>query len=179
MNMNEFRGLAARIEQHMQQLASEGVTGAPEIFNRMVGYVPDLHQIWVNTSDQQLMSLAREFPGFYRYARIVEDASEAERKKASRSYDGIEKVSELHRQTGERLLTTAAMLEHGFQAFRASGLSVFDNSIKELNIKHKQWISDLNDFKNSLRDHGVDPRTQGYVEQVFENLSERIRQAAH
>jgi len=40
-----------------------------------MGYVPDLHKIWVGTSDQQLMALSNEFPGFYRYALIMEEAS--------------------------------------------------------------------------------------------------------
>ena len=48
--------------------------------------MPDLHKIWVGTSDQQLMALSNEFPGFYRYALIMEEASEAERNKASRPY---------------------------------------------------------------------------------------------
>ena len=51
-----------------------------------MGYVPDLHKIWVGTSDQQFMALSNEFPGFYRYALIMEEASEAERNKASRPY---------------------------------------------------------------------------------------------
>jgi len=38
-----------------------------------MGYVPDLHKIWVGTSDQQLMALSNEFPGFYRYALIMEE----------------------------------------------------------------------------------------------------------
>ena len=54
-----------------------------------MGYVPDLHKIWVGTSDQQLMALSNEFPGFYRYVLIMEEASEAERNKASRPYDGM------------------------------------------------------------------------------------------
>jgi hypothetical protein len=29
-----------------------------------MGYVPDLHKIWVGTSDQQLMALSNEFPEF-------------------------------------------------------------------------------------------------------------------
>ncbi len=39
----------------------------------MMGYVPDPHKIWVGTS---------EFPVFYRYALIMEEASEAGRTKA-------------------------------------------------------------------------------------------------
>ena len=42
--MNEFRQLAARIDQHMQQLAAQGVSETQAIINRMVGYVPDLSQ---------------------------------------------------------------------------------------------------------------------------------------
>jgi hypothetical protein len=61
MSMNEFRRLAARIDQHMQQLAAEGVSEAHAIINRMMGYVPDLHRIWVGTSDQQLMTATRHF----------------------------------------------------------------------------------------------------------------------
>jgi len=63
--MDEFRRLAAKIDQHMQQLSAEGVNDAPAIINRMMGYTPDLHKIWVGTSDDQLIALSNEFPGFY------------------------------------------------------------------------------------------------------------------
>jgi len=89
MSMNEFRRLAANMDQHMQRLFAENVTDAHAIINRMMGYVPDLHKIWVGTSDVQLMALSNEFPGFYRYALIMEEASEVERNKASRPYDGM------------------------------------------------------------------------------------------
>jgi hypothetical protein len=86
-----------------------------------MGYVPDLHKIWVGTSDQQLMALSNEFPGFYRYTLIMEEASEAERHKASRPYDGMAGFSEEHKQRAAQLLVTAANLERGYQAFRGSG----------------------------------------------------------
>ena len=92
MSMNEFRRLAAKIDQHMQQLAAEGVNDAPAIINRMMGCVPDLHKIWVGTSDDQLMALSDEFSGFYRYALVMEEASEAERNKPSRPYDGMSQL---------------------------------------------------------------------------------------
>ena len=37
MSMNEFRRLAAKIDQHMQQLADQGVSEAHAIINRMLG----------------------------------------------------------------------------------------------------------------------------------------------
>ena len=72
MSMNEFRRLAAKMDQHMQQLSAQGVNDAHAIINRMMGYVPDLHKIWVGTSDDQLIAPSNEFPGFYRYPLIME-----------------------------------------------------------------------------------------------------------
>ena len=133
MSMHEFRRLAAKMDQHMQQLSAQGVNDAHAIINRMMGYVPDLHKIWVGTSDDQLIALSNEFPGFYRYAPILEEASEAERNKASRPYDGMAQFSEHHKQLAAQLPTTAATLERGYQAFRGSGnLQVFQlNSSRE------------------------------------------------
>jgi hypothetical protein len=37
MSMNEFRRLAAKIDQHMQPLGAQGVSEAHAIINRMLG----------------------------------------------------------------------------------------------------------------------------------------------
>jgi hypothetical protein len=179
MSMNEFRRLAAKIDQHMQQLAAQGVCEAHTIINRMMGYVPDLHKIWVGSSDQQLMALSHEFPGFYRYARIMEEASEAERNKASRPYDGLTEFSEEHKQRVGQLLTMAATLERGYQAFHGSGgLQIFQPQLSELNKLHRQWLADLDHFKNSLRALGVEPKAMEYVNEAFGRLVERIKKLA-
>lgn len=52
MSMNEFRRLAAKIDQHMQQLSAQGTSEAHAIINHMMGYVPDFHKIGVGTSDR-------------------------------------------------------------------------------------------------------------------------------
>jgi hypothetical protein len=179
MSMNEFRRLAAKIDQHIQQLSAQGVNDPPAIINRMMGYVPDLHRIWVGASDDQLIALSNEFPGFYRYAFIMEEAFEAERNKASRPYDGIGKVPEQHKQLATQLLTTAATLERGYQAFRGSGnLQVFQPQVNELNLLHRQWLSDLESFKNSLRALGTEPKTLECVNEAFGRLAERIKKLA-
>jgi hypothetical protein len=54
----------------------------------LMGYTPELHQIWTGTTDKELMALTREYPGFYRYALIMETAFEQESQKPSRPYDG-------------------------------------------------------------------------------------------
>ena len=179
MRMNEFRRLAAKMDQHMQQLAAEGVNDAPAIIHRMMGYVPDLHQIWVGTTDHQLMALSHEFPGFYRYALIMEEAFEAERQKASRPYDGLAPLSEPHQQRAAHLLTTAATLERGYQALLGRGnRQGVQSQAHEMDKLHQQWLSDLERFKSALRAQGAAPRALEYVNEAFGHLAERIKQLA-
>ena len=65
------------MDQHMQQLDAQGVNDAPAIINRMMGYVPDLHNIWLGPSDDQLIALSNDLPGVDRYPSTMEGASEA------------------------------------------------------------------------------------------------------
>jgi len=179
MPMNEFRQLAAKIDQHMQQLSAQGVSEPNAIINRMMGYVPDLHKIWVGTSDDQLIALSNEFPGFYRYALIMEEASEAERNKVSRPYDGMPQFSDQYKQLGTQLLTTAATLEHSYQTLRGSGNpQAYQSQINELDKLHRQWLSDLENFKNSLRAQDTEPRVLEYVNEAFGLLAKRIEKLA-
>ena len=67
------------------------------------------------------MALSNEFPKFYRYAFLMEEASEPEGNRGSRSYDGMAQFSEQHKQLVAQLLATAATLERGYQAFLGSG----------------------------------------------------------
>jgi len=144
-----------------------------------MGYVPDVHKIWVGTADDQLMALSNEFPGFYRYALIMEEASAAERSKASRPYDGMAPLSEQHKQQGAQLLTTAATLERGYQALLGSGnRQVVQPQVNELDKLRQQWLSDLESFKSSLHAQGAEPMALAYVNEVFGRLAERTKKLA-
>ena len=179
MRMNEFRRLAAKMDQHMHQLAAQGVNDASVIIHRMMGYMPDLHRIWVSTSDEQLMALSRELPGFYRYALIMEEASEAERQKPSRPYDRMAVFSEHHQQVGAQLLTMATALERDYQALQGMGhLDAFRSQRDALDRRHRQWLADLEGFKRSLRAQGAAPQALASVDEAFGHLAERIRQLA-
>jgi hypothetical protein len=109
----------------------------------------------------------------------MEEASEAERHKASRPYDGIAEFSEQHKQMAAQLLTTAATLERGYQAFLGSGnRQVFQPQVKELDTLHRQWLSDLESFKSALHEQGTEPMALEYVNEAFGRLAERIKTLA-
>lgn len=86
------------------------------------------------------MALCRDFPEFYRYARLMEEASEAERHKPSRPYDGMAPFSEQDKQRAARLLTTAATLERGYQMLGKSGSQL---PIKEMDERYRQWLFEV------------------------------------
>ena len=66
-----------------------------------------------------------------------------------------------------------------YQAFRGSGnLQVFQPQVNELGRLHRQWLSDLDGFKNSLRAQGAEPKALEYVNEAFGRLTERIKQLA-
>jgi hypothetical protein len=179
MRMNEFRRLAAKMDQHMRQLAAQGVNDGPNIIDRMMGYVPELHKIWVGTSDEQLIALSNELPRFYRYALLMEDASEAERNKPSRPYDGMAQFSEQHKQLGAQLLTTAATLERGYQTLLGSGsLQDVKPQVADLDELHQQWLCDLERLKSALRAQGAEPMVLENVTEAFGRIAERIEKLA-
>jgi hypothetical protein len=175
--MNEFRLLAAKIDQHMQQLFAQGVNEDHAIISRMMGYVPDLHKIWIGSTDQQLLALSQEFPGFYRYALIMEEASEAERNKASRPYDDLAEFSEEHKQRVVELLSAAATIERGYNALHGHGnTETVQQKVNELSQLYEQWLVDLGGFKDSLRAQGAGSKTLEYVNEAFERLVMSIEQ---
>ncbi len=173
--MDEFRRLASRIDQHMQHLSAQGINDVHAIINHMMGYVPNLHKIWIETSDDQLIALSNEFPEFYRYALLMEEASETERNKSKRPYDGLAELPEQNKQLAAQLLATAATLERGYLAFIGSGNpQIFRLQVAELSKMHHQWLSDLDSFTNSLRTQGTDAKVLAYVIEAFARLAKRF-----
>jgi hypothetical protein len=49
MSLNELRRMAAKMDQHIQQLADQDINDPHVIIDRMVAYVPDLNNIWIGS----------------------------------------------------------------------------------------------------------------------------------
>lgn len=177
--MNDFRHLAMQIDRHMQQLANEGVSQTHDILHRMVGYMPSLHKIWVGVSEEQLMALVQEFPGFDRYARLMKEAYEAESKGVISKYDGVAELSEEFRQFADDLLSMGATLERSFAVLSGMGESkILKSEAEDLNTQRQEWLSLVSEFKISLRESGVDAAAQESMEKLFGPLAERIARLA-
>lgn len=173
VSLKHFHRLAAKMDQHMHLLAAEGITDPKVIIDRMVGYLPDLHTIWVGASDDELLALTEELPGFYIFASVMEEAFEAERRKPSRPYDDLAPFSEDDKSRLMGLLDTAATLERGLQTALGEGQP--RSSRVDLEKLHRQWLLDVEAFKAALRAKDVDPRAIGYINEAFGQVEARLK----
>ena len=72
--MKEWRDIAAAIDERVRQLAAQGVSDSA-LVDQMVGYMQPLQRLWNATTDDELDALCRAYPGFVRYATLMEELS--------------------------------------------------------------------------------------------------------
>ena len=172
--MREFRRIAAAMDLRIQQLTAEGVH-EPQIIERMVGHLPDLHQIWIGTSDNQLVMLCNEFPGFHRYVRLMEEAAEAERRKTSRPYEDLPELPDSLKDAMAALLVTGATLERSYQAVLDADKSPERQlKVNELNKLHRTWLADLEHFTFVLKRSAIPKMAVDIFVDAFDATDERI-----
>jgi hypothetical protein len=172
--MSEYRRLAAGMDLRMEQLAAEGVP-VSAVIDRMTGHLPDLHWIWTSTTDDQLAMLCREYPGFYRYAALMEEAAEAERRKPARLYDDLPELPDALKEQLLALLGTAARLERDYQAvLDAAGAPAPTPWIRPLIELRTRWEADLSRFKAALQSAGVPQKSRDLVIPGLDRMARRI-----
>jgi len=172
--MSEYRRLAAGMDLRMEQLAAEGVPVSTMI-DRMAGHLPDLHRIWTSTTDDQLAMLCREYPGFHRYATLMEEAAEAERRKPARPYDDLPELPDALKEHLLALLSTAAKLERDYQAvLDATGASAPTPWIRPLIELRTHWEADLSRFKAALQSAGVPQKSRDIILPELDRMAQQI-----
>lgn len=174
--MANFRSMAAAMDQNVRQLAANGVTGR-ELLNRMVGHLPDLQKIWVGANDRQLAILCQEYPSFYEYASLMEEAAEAERANPAHArYKDLPKLDEPLKGKLSELLTDAATLERRYQALTCAGTRKGDAQIEidELNRLHQMWLSNREKFIETLNEADLPKDVSEFALPTLGQIADRI-----
>lgn len=172
--MQDFRRMAAAMDQRARQLMAEGVKG-PELIHRMVGHMPDLQRIWVGANDHQLAILCQEYAGFYEYASLMEEAAEAERANPGQSrYKDLPELDEKLKGKLSELLTDAAVLERQYQALIGAGTRKGGVHIDELSRMHRQWLSKRERFIESLKEADLPKSVSEFVVPTLGQIADRI-----
>ena len=110
--------LASTIDERVRQLEGDAQAITDRVLmEQMLGFLPALQQIWTGTSDQTLSNLCVEYPGFCRYAQMVEDAFEAQRNQrgAAPVAAGLEPLPDSVKPVVALLMGKAAKVERELQ----------------------------------------------------------------
>jgi phosphoglycolate phosphatase-like HAD superfamily hydrolase len=162
------------MDLRVRQLTDEGVPRSA-IIERMTGYAVDLGTIWNATTDEQLATLCREYPGFHTYAELMEEAAEAERQKPTRPYDGLPALPDAIKEQLSSLFSTAAKLERDHQSvLDAAGTAAPTSWRLPLGTRHAQWQADLARFRAALQDAGVPQKSRDMILPALERMAQQI-----
>ena len=172
--MKEFRKMAAAMDQRVSQLTAKGILG-PELMERMLPSLPDLNRIWTAASDRQLMALCDEYPGFYQYASMMEEAFEAQRKGPPAPYHDLPELPARLKQMLLALVSDGAALESAFQAALGSTEgSDTGRQATRLGELRRKWVADLDQFAQALKAAGIPSKAWDLVAPGFERTARRI-----
>lgn len=174
MSMTDYRRMAQSMDERARQLMNEGVT-AGELIHQMVGYLPELNQIWVGATDEELAELCEDYPGFYQYATLMEEGAEAERAKPHRGYDGLQPLNDKLKKMLEQLLTEAAKLEQGYRtAIKATSQPGRRGLIEDLNKRHRKWLGNREKFVQEAKEDGVADKAWEFLDPLINGIVDRI-----
>ena len=165
--------VAAAINLRVRQLEAQGLTGIA-LVNRMVGHMQDLQTIYSVTSDRALQDLCRRFPGFKRYARLMEEVSEQNQAMAAAGthpYGDLPELPEPLKASLVHVMGTAVALEREFEAAVASG---HDHQAERLTAMRRQWANDLERLVREFQSSDLPLRSQALVQEAVKAVAERI-----
>src|SRR5271165_4162410 len=194
------RWIAAKIDTRMQKLIRGGKDHMA-IMVAMADHMPAFHQLLSTAQPGDIDQLTRKFPGFYRYAKILEslaalcreypgfhtyavlmeEAAEAERQKPARPYDDLPEFPDALKEQLSSLLSTAAKLERDYQSvLNAAGTSAPVSWLLPLSRLHAQWEADLTCFRAAIQCAGVPQKSHDMVLPALERMAQQIgRLKAH
>ncbi|MDR3419294.1 MAG: hypothetical protein P4L83_24215 [Nevskia sp.] len=175
MTTPSFRSMAAAMDLRVRQLEAQGHRG-PQLVYHMVGHLRDLQTIYDQASDEQLFALAREYPNFHRFARLMEDTSEAQRAQPASAYGGMPPLPKDLQEPVMALTATAATLERSLQTVVDTGHPErLGGQLAALRATHTQWQQDWETVIGGLKTAGVPEPTIAFIEQkVLMPMAERI-----
>ena len=164
--------IAAVIDERVRQLTREAVNDTV-LINRMLGHMPALQRLYTSASDEELVALSVAFPGFVRYARLMEDMSEALRTGVGvpPGVTDLPPLEEPFKEILQGILATGSTLEQQLQQRREERLADQDILLENL---YCRWRSAVPHFVDHLRNSSLPPRSQDMIVQVLEEMAARI-----
>lgn len=113
--MKHDHTVAARIDEAVTDFERQGLSGG-QLVAAMVPHLPDLQDLWNRVEDRELRELCLTYPGFHRFAALIENFSAQDQQMRVSGMHPFQHLSELKepfRSEAERLLRLAGELQAG------------------------------------------------------------------
>ncbi len=178
-NIKDNRRIAAAIDLRVRQLAGHHLSDSA-LVDQMVAYMADLQALWNSTTDEELDALCEEYPGFVRYATVMENLSEALR-------TGVGVPAHVRQQPRlpehikgpmQRLLTEGAALERRLQQRiddSRGGLEV-DHEMTDVEVLLRDWSPAVSRLVREVQGSGLAAQAQQPILRAFKDLAASIGQ---
>jgi uncharacterized protein YecT (DUF1311 family) len=164
------------MDTRIRQLEADGVEGLA-LIPRMAGHLPDLHRIWTGTSDKQLAMLCQDYPGFYRYASLMEEAAETERQQPTTWHRDLPELPELLKKHLASLLVKSATLERRYHSVLDSGKRTgLPHEVDRLRELHRAWTGEREEFMAALNATEVPRKAVEFLSHTLDEMAQRIIQ---
>lgn len=166
--------MASLMDARVRQLVADGVRGLA-LIPRMAGHLPDLHRIWTGASDKELAMLCHDYPGFFRYASLMEEAAETERHRPKAGTRDLPELPEGLKRHLAALLVKAATLERRYQsvldAAQRTGLLHEVDRLREL---HRVWSLERDEFVAAMTAAEVPRTAVDFLRHTLNDMGQRI-----
>jgi hypothetical protein len=177
--MTANRRIAAGIDQRVRQLAGQNLSDSA-LVDQMVAYMADLQALWNSTTDEELDALCEEYPGFVRYATVMESLSEALRTGVGvpAHVKQMPRLPEHIKEPMQRLLTEGAALERRLQQRideSRRGRKVGDDT-SDVEVSLRDWSAAVSRLVREVQGSELAPVTQQPILRAFRDLAASIRQ---
>lgn len=172
--MTDVSRIATAINLRVRQLEAQGITGIA-LANHMIGHMQDLQDIYSAAGDRTLRNLCDKFPGFERYARIMEEVSEqnqAMMASGSHPHGNLPELPEPLKAKLVHVLRAAAELECEAQAAVDARRG---DPAERLTGSRQLWADDLGQLVVEFQSSDLPPKAQALVQQVLKATAERIQ----
>lgn len=154
-DIKKYSALADRISAQYVRLIKEGVNDPQQIFNRMVSFLPELHELWTNTSNYELASLSNKYPDFMNFCKIVEQLSVVQNRKDFRDYDQEQKFTEEQKTLISKSLGDISRIHETLLEMKQNIHEFSESKLSELKSDFESWKVRVNEIKDQLKQSGA------------------------
>lgn len=175
--MKNNQEIAAAIDLRVRQLSAQNVSDSA-LVDQMVAYMADLQALWNSTTDEELDALCEEYPGFVRYATVMENLSEALRTGVGvpAHVKQLPRLPEHIREPMQRLLTEGAAIERRLQQRidESRRSRKVGDDVSDVDVSSREWGPAVSRFIREVQRSDLAPEEQQPILRALKDLAASI-----